>query len=201
MTESEYVGRAAELLDAAMKAFLEDGYSAVGVREITARAGVSHGTFYNYFESKRHLLAALVDVCFTRLHAPIAAAVEHLHSPVTVAGLDEVVRRSSLLVLEEVAGKIDAYRFLLLEVPGVDPESVEQFTRLFRRMASDADRILERARSAGLINASLDRRFISEAWIGYIVGVIAGMVNDVDIATPEESARVIANTVLYGAFG
>lgn len=201
MTEPGYVGRAAELLDAALTAFLEEGYSAVGVREITARAGVSHGTFYNYFESKRHLLEALVDVCFSHLRAPLVAEVEQLDTVMTVAGLDAAVLLSTLAVLEEVAGRIDAYRFLLLEVPGVDAESTEQFARLFRRMANDADLIIDRARASGLINEKLDQRFIGEAWIGYIVGVIAGMINDVDVATPEESARVIANTVLYGAFG
>lgn len=54
-------GRSAELLDAAIAEFVEKGYAAVGVREITERAGVSHGTFYNYFDSKRHMLTVLVE--------------------------------------------------------------------------------------------------------------------------------------------
>ena len=43
--------RREELLDAALAECVENGYAATGVKEITARAAVSHGTFYNYFDN------------------------------------------------------------------------------------------------------------------------------------------------------
>jgi AcrR family transcriptional regulator len=41
------------LLEAASGAFLEAGYDATGTPDIAARAGVSVGTFYRYFEDKK----------------------------------------------------------------------------------------------------------------------------------------------------
>jgi len=43
------------LLDAAEELFSSQGYDAVGTPEIAARAGVSVGTFYRYFEDKHEV--------------------------------------------------------------------------------------------------------------------------------------------------
>ncbi len=50
------------LRDAAREVFAERGYAAARVEDIVARAGVSHGTFYTYFENKAAALDALIDV-------------------------------------------------------------------------------------------------------------------------------------------
>lgn len=51
--------RAAQILDGAAKVFARKGYQRATTREIAAEAGVSEGTIYNYFESKRDLLIAM----------------------------------------------------------------------------------------------------------------------------------------------
>ena len=47
------------LIDAAAKLFREKGINSVGVREISAMAGVTTGTFYHYFDSKDSILDAI----------------------------------------------------------------------------------------------------------------------------------------------
>jgi len=46
-------------MDAALAAFAEKGLAGATVGDITAAAGVAKGTFYLYFDSKDHLVAAL----------------------------------------------------------------------------------------------------------------------------------------------
>jgi AcrR family transcriptional regulator len=48
------------LLDAGLELLAENGES-FGLTEVAARAGVSHGTFYNYFKDREELMAALVS--------------------------------------------------------------------------------------------------------------------------------------------
>jgi AcrR family transcriptional regulator len=52
--------RPAELLAAALELFVERGYAAARLDEVAARAGVSKGTLYLYYESKEELFKAVV---------------------------------------------------------------------------------------------------------------------------------------------
>ena len=49
------------LEEAACELFLEQGFAATSVAEVTARAGVSRSTFFNYFDTKSDLLWAVFD--------------------------------------------------------------------------------------------------------------------------------------------
>jgi AcrR family transcriptional regulator len=53
--------RREDLLDAALRVFVERGISTATVSDITGSAGVAKGTFYLYFESKEALLGALKE--------------------------------------------------------------------------------------------------------------------------------------------
>ena len=57
------------LLDAAAALFAERGYHEVGVPDIVRAAGVSQGTFYQYFSHRRDVL-----VCLAQLAQEAAAA-------------------------------------------------------------------------------------------------------------------------------
>ena len=58
---------AARLRQAAREVFADHGYANARVEDVVALAGVSHGTFYTYYENKAAILDALVDHAATRL--------------------------------------------------------------------------------------------------------------------------------------
>ena len=63
------------LLDAAKEIFEENGFLSARISDIAERAGLSHGSFYHYFESKEqifHEVAAIVD---DQLGAPLSEVV------------------------------------------------------------------------------------------------------------------------------
>jgi AcrR family transcriptional regulator len=65
------LARPRELLDAALTAFVEKGFAATRAEEIAARAGVSKGTLYLYFDSKEDLLKTLIAEGFSsRIELP-----------------------------------------------------------------------------------------------------------------------------------
>ncbi|WP_349897130.1 TetR/AcrR family transcriptional regulator [Parafrigoribacterium soli] len=61
------------LEDAALELFLERGYAATTIEQITQRAGVSRNTFFNYFEAKSDLLWLEVDAGIDRLRDELDA--------------------------------------------------------------------------------------------------------------------------------
>ena len=58
------------LLDTALRLFAENGYHATTVPEIVQAAGVGHGTFYEYFRSRRDILVALTEPVNSNRRAP-----------------------------------------------------------------------------------------------------------------------------------
>jgi len=52
--------RPQELLDAALDLFVERGYAAARLEDVAARAGVSKGTLYLYFNNKEELFKAVI---------------------------------------------------------------------------------------------------------------------------------------------
>ena len=64
--------RPAELLDAALRLFVEKGYTATKVEEVAKLAGVSKGTLFLYFASKEHLFKAVVRENISQRFAEIS---------------------------------------------------------------------------------------------------------------------------------
>ncbi|MEW5960369.1 MAG: TetR/AcrR family transcriptional regulator [Chloroflexota bacterium] len=54
--------RRTQILMGAAKVFAEKGYHKATTKEIALAAGVSEGTIYNYFDNKRELLVAMIEL-------------------------------------------------------------------------------------------------------------------------------------------
>lgn len=65
-----------KLLDTAEEIFGEKGYFDTSIVEITLKAGVAQGTFYNYFSTKKAIYDELVYQMSSRLRHHIKLAVE-----------------------------------------------------------------------------------------------------------------------------
>ncbi|PWD49376.1 TetR family transcriptional regulator [Serinibacter arcticus] len=75
------------LEEAACELFLEQGYAATSVADVTLRAGVSRSTFFNYFDTKSDLLWTGVDEQVAALAARLAAP-----GGADLAGVDRELR-------------------------------------------------------------------------------------------------------------
>jgi AcrR family transcriptional regulator len=62
------------LLEAATELFADEGYDAVGVERLRARAGVSNGSFFHLFAAKEDLAAELLVNCVVDYQTAIVGA-------------------------------------------------------------------------------------------------------------------------------
>lgn len=82
------------LLDGARVVFARQGVDATRINEITEEADIGFGSFYNHFESKDAIVAALVEEQAVGLAAAIDAATEGVED---VAEIVSVAHRALLL--------------------------------------------------------------------------------------------------------
>jgi len=121
----------ARLLAAARQAFGELGFAATRVDDIVERAGMSHGTFYRYFEDKKDILVALTqDVARVLYGTAVAPPVDGSR------GLRGLVRERLGAFVRAYSRDWDVVR-TWRQAEGVDPE-VEQVRGRVRQSIIDA---------------------------------------------------------------
>jgi len=65
----------ARLLEGAKEVFEEDGFLEARISDIAERAGLSHGSFYHYFESKEEIFREVAAEVDERLSAPLNSVI------------------------------------------------------------------------------------------------------------------------------
>ena len=119
--------RPAEILDAALDVFAEKGLGAARMEDIAARAGVTKGTLYLYFDGKEALFKALLTEAIGERVARAAAMVATFEGPTgellaavlrLVGGILVTSNRAILpkLVIGEIARFPELHRFYREEV-------------------------------------------------------------------------------------
>jgi AcrR family transcriptional regulator len=130
-----------KLLMAAERLFGRNGFHATSVAGMTREAGVGHGTFYLYFESKEGVFRELVRHLSHELRSAIRSSVEGLTDRV------EIEERGVRTFLAFVEGHRDLYR-IVLESEFVAPEMHRWY---YERLAEGYAAGLESAMGAGEI--------------------------------------------------
>ena len=138
--------RAPEILDAALACFGEKGFAATRMDDIAARAGITKGTIYLYFESKEAVFKALarqqvgtrLAEVTERIDAFEGSSADLLRSVLATIGV--VVRTSEAVVLPKV----------LLAEAGTFPELAEFWRReIIDRGLGLFERIIRRGVARG----------------------------------------------------
>lgn len=113
------------LEEAAGELFLERGYAATSVADITARAGVSRNTFFNYFGAKSDLLWSTFDAAVSSLPDALtsAEAGERAEAAETCEqGVGAAVRAALRHVARDLAPGNVALAFMQAEPMGLTDE-------------------------------------------------------------------------------
>src|SRR5579864_8105778 len=65
----------ARLLDAAKEIFQENGFLEARISDIAERAGLSHGAFYHYFDSKEQVFREVAETLDDQLAEPMESVI------------------------------------------------------------------------------------------------------------------------------
>ncbi|GAA4068051.1 TetR/AcrR family transcriptional regulator [Nonomuraea soli] len=181
------------LVQAGREAFEEQGFDAVRVDDVCARAGVSHGTFYTYFSGKEALFTEVTSAVMGEM---FAANVVGSLAPGDPRARIEAANRLYLRawaansrmvrMLEQAAAGDDRFRALLLEVREV-----------FVRRGADG---LRRLQEQGLADPSLDPR-LTAIMLGGMVEHFAHVWLDLGEQADEETAVALLTKLWARAIG
>jgi AcrR family transcriptional regulator len=174
--------RRQELLDAAVRVFARKGFRAARVGDIAEEVGVAHGLLYHYFRSKDEVL----ETIFRDTWHLLVAETERIEA--SGATLPEQLRRFARIYLGSWLVTPDVIGVLVREVarsPQVG-ETVDEIRGVLRALA----RMIEAARSRGVVRADCDATLaawavygaLEEILTGWVLGQLPGGEEDVDRA-------------------
>lgn len=145
----------ATLIRAARDVFARDGFVEARIADIADRAGVAHGTFYSYFESKEQIFRAVIH----QLELDLAKSRPQLDHQAPPAARIEEANRHYLRTYRE-----NAALFATLE----QAATLSQELRLLRKegripLVARAERAIRHWQESGLADPDLDPRYAANA--------------------------------------
>jgi AcrR family transcriptional regulator len=163
----------ARLLVAARKVFEADGFLDARVTDISAAAGVAHGSFYTYFRSKTDVFRALVAGTMDDLYASLGGGVPDRDpgrpgdAAAAVQRIDRANRRFVAMYRENTA-----LMALFEQVTTFDPEvrALRQAAR--ERMVARVRHSIERMQADGLVAPDLDAAYSAQGLVAMVNGLV-----------------------------
>ena len=149
------------LAEAACELFLEKGYDATSVADITQRAGVSRSSFFNYFSSKS-------DVLWSGLDERIERAIDDLAAVADDRRGDRMRRVLAALVVDFAPDSL-ALAMTNSSAMGLDDE-LEQDAAL--RQARLGAALSDLARRSGI--APLTAEIVAATWASAVLAAVRG---------------------------
>jgi AcrR family transcriptional regulator len=184
--------RPVEILEAAERVFSRCGYDRATTREIAAQAGVSEGTLYNYFSSKRDIFLGLMDMIDEDLRKESQA--------MRVGGIEDAL-------VQVIAGRLRFARkhpltILTIQQAMLDPEIGRYFDSQVSEGQDHMMAAFKELFEAGVLRA-IDPFVAEEAlgsmMMGLTVGIeLASRGHHRDPMEPEEIARALVDVLMNG---
>ncbi|MDT0327024.1 TetR/AcrR family transcriptional regulator [Nocardiopsis lambiniae] len=162
------------ILDSSRRLMRTRGYTALGVAEICAEAGVKKGSFYHFFDSKQALTVETVDGQWTEERRSLEASLEDADGPVDrLRALIECligVQRADYGESGTIHGCL--YGNLAAEVSEREPEVRRRLVLVFDEQVDMIADLVARARSAGLIGGTGTEHALARALVAQIEGTV-----------------------------
>ena len=183
-------GRKRQIREAALKVFLQKGFQQARIQDITAKAGVSTGTFYIYYKTKRELFLDVVD--------EMTAS--------TVKALNDGVKDDSDMLKSAIASTqryMDNYPFfagIINQFRGMmasgEPSAKRKFVDLYDKLASPIADQVRNAIKKGLMR-DIDPELTASAIMGVVEFLSFRLTYD-DTRTSGEAISFILDLFLNG---
>jgi AcrR family transcriptional regulator len=166
VSEAHLIARREQILDAAQRRFLRNGFHATSMQDVLTEAGLSAGAVYRYFRSKDEIIAAIADRYSGEL---IAALVDAIDDP--DRSLIEVMSEATTVV-DENAGPDGILRLAVQ----VWAESLRDETiaptvqRVFGNVRARFVQLAARAVSTGELPSGTDTEATGAALFALVLG-------------------------------
>ncbi len=159
-----------EIAKKAMELFAKSGFESTPIREITKRAGIGKGTFYDYFTDKEDILNEIVQLIFAEWTEFMIAKTSHIDDP--LEQLQSLLKEGTKLgdsFEQLMIIYVDMWRWSVSSKGSL--EFTDKFKKLLGELKQAVVRIIESAQEKGSVKKTIDASVFATTLIALIDGL------------------------------
>ncbi|WP_328470185.1 TetR/AcrR family transcriptional regulator [Actinoplanes sp. NBC_00393] len=169
VSEAHLAARRQQILDAAARCFVRNGFHQTSMQDVIKEAGLSVGAFYRYFKSKNELITAIAG---TKI-GQVTSVLDDLLTEDPMPPLTTIIERV-LEIVDTNVGEGGPVR-IAVQVWGEavhDAEVGAVVAEIYGRVRGRAVKMAERAKTTGQLPPDADAEGVGAALFGLIQGYI-----------------------------
>jgi AcrR family transcriptional regulator len=160
--------RREQVLRSAMEVFAHKGYHATSIGDIIKRARIARGTFYLYFENKRQIFEAILEMALQGLVSRLRRIELSPQSPPPLDQLRANVGRVIAFLLSER----ELTQILLRHAEGLDAEFDRRLSAFYETITNLIEGVLRAGQLMALVRPC-DKRIVAACILGSVKEVMA----------------------------
>jgi AcrR family transcriptional regulator len=190
VSQAHLDARRRQILDAARRCFVRNGFHATSMQDVLDEAGLSAGAVYRYFPGKEAIIAAIAEEAVTEIAGAVDGAIDVDDPP----PLDQVLG-AAFQAVQRVDADQGVAR-LALQVWGEavrSPALAGILKGEVRRVRGSLTRLVEVYQARGLMPDDLPAEQVARVLIGLLPGFVFqhALLGDVDAATFRAGLRAL----------
>ncbi|WP_436519942.1 TetR/AcrR family transcriptional regulator [Actinoplanes sp. HUAS TT8] len=169
VSEAHLAARRQQILDAAVRCFVRNGFHQTSMQDVIKEADLSVGAFYRYFKSKNELIMAIAGTKISEITEVLDGLLAMDPMPPVPAFLDEVITQVEASLTQDQTVRI------AVQVWGEathDEEVAGLVRAVYGRIRERMVRVAERAMAEGHLPADADTYGVGAAMFGLVQGYI-----------------------------
>ena len=180
----------AVIFDAACRVIREKGFHQARMADIAARAGISYGLVYHYYNSKADLFDALMDAWWNGLEDIIDGLADD-PGPV-----ESKLKAIAAYYLDQYQRRPDLVHVFITELSRSSSNLTPERLKRFKRLMDSTEEIIARAQGRGDLRLDLKPRYLTYYFLGAIEALLSSMVLENQLLKTEKQKQRLTNAVL-----
>lgn len=169
VSEAHLAARREQIVEAATRCFLRNGFHQTSMQDVIKEAGLSVGAFYRYFDSKAALIRAIAQEKIVIIIATMSDLLRQEPVPPLITVLDDLLQQIDMHLGDDGPVRI------AVQVWGEavhDQEFADLVSRIYADIRLSATALARRAQQDGQLPAGVDPAAIGAAIFGIIQGYV-----------------------------
>ncbi len=171
VTEEHRLARRAQIVAAARRCVIEQGFHKTTMADVIRESGLSAGAVYGYFKSKEEIVAAIAEEALSTVDE-LFEKILATEAPLSPLAALEAALNHIVAIAERPDGDVTRIAIQAWAEALRNPAIMETAAGKYTQVRAHFEAVARRAQADGTVDASVDPRYVAQVLFGFLPGFI-----------------------------